>query len=108
MDENYLSLSIRNLIAKILSEGLESCYEEVINIFDSNLNSPDIQYLIYALEYIYQDSVLLELKIKEYKLHQFNNYLKMSATKHFVKENDVIYIDAKGPLKQYYEITPEL
>ena len=107
MDENYLSLAIRNLIAKILSEGLQSCYDDVISIFESNFDSPDIQHLIFALEYTQQDSVLLELKIKEYKLHQFNNYLKQPVDNQNVK-NDIIYIDAKGPLKQYYEITPDL
>ena len=108
MEKYYISLSLRNLITKLLADGLSPHYQEVLNFIDKNPNNKEIQYLFYTLEHLKQNTILLDLKIQEYKLHQINEFLQV-PTNLLPQSDGFIHINASASAKiqDYYEIPPD-
>ena len=107
MEKHNLSISLRNLITKLLAQGLEPNYEEVLNFINNHSDYDEIYYLFYTLDHIKEDSLLLKLKIQEHKLHRIIRYLDMPQGI-VPKDDGFIYIDATKARGQYYKITPEM
>lgn len=104
MEKYHLSISLRDLIAKLLNNGLESHYDEVIKFIDENKNYKEMYFLFYTLEHLKQNSIVLDLKIQEYKLHQINEFLNIPSFL-LPKEDGFIHIDAEEEvIKDYYEL----
>ena len=121
MEKCNLSESLRSLITKLLSNGLTPHYDEVISFMNSCQNDEDLKYLIYTLNYLKEDSLLLKLKIQDYELQSLIKYLeepsicnnnkipKLMTTQLTPKEDGFIYIDASDAQeKEYYPIPKRL
>lgn len=120
MEKCNISESLRSLIIKLLSNGLAPHYNEVISFMNSCQNDEDLKYLIYALNYLKEDSLLLKLKIQDYELQTLIKYLEKAApvsnnknelmiTQLTPSEDGFIYIDASDSQeKKYYPIPKHL
>lgn len=124
MEKYNLLESLGSLIAKLLSDGLAPHYNEVLSAIDTYQNQEELKYLIYTLNYLKEDSLLLKLKIQDYELKSIikflenpsvNNSQSLSSTCQTYKnelqeaEDGFIYIDASDSYeKEYYRLSKNL
>lgn len=118
MEKCNLSESLGSLITKLLSHGLTPCYDEVITFIDNCQDYEDLKYLIYTLNYLKEDSLLLKLKIQDYELRSIIKYLENLSSSSCSTSNmneltpskdGFIYIDASDiGEKEYYQIPNHL
>lgn len=107
--ENYnLSESGKNLISKLLLEGLSPNYEEVLSLFnDYNKDNLDLLFIILALDYIKEDTLLLKLKVDEWKLHTLIKILD-TPTYLAIADDGLIHLDGKRIDYPFYHLSDEL
>lgn len=121
MECNNLSTYARDLISKLLDRGLEPSYQEVLTFITKYPDCDEIKYIIYALNYLKENSLMLELAIRNYELNhltafllenqgdeacQCENYSQAAAFKE--DDNGLIHFTRDNYPKNYYELTPEL
>lgn len=121
MECNNLSVYARDLISKLLDRGLEPSYQEVLTFITQYPNCNEIKYIIYALNYLKENSLMLELAIRNYELNQLTNFLLENQNDEimtcdnynqalcFQEDGEgLIHFTRDNYPKNYYELTPEL
>lgn len=123
MECNNLSIYARDLISKLLDRGLEPSYQEVLDFITKHPNCDEIKYIIYALNYLKENSLMLELAIRNYELNQLTSFLlenqenDITAYDNDNYDQSMCFKEDKDGLirftrdnypKNYYELTPEL
>ena len=108
MERCNIQISLRDLIIRLMSQGLAPNYTEVIDFIDNNKDDDNLFYLFYALDYIKEDSLLLKLKIEQNKLNKLIQFLDVPQFL-IPQEDGFIHINAASTEKiQYYKITPDI
>jgi hypothetical protein len=79
MEKHNILESLGSLIAKLLSDGLAPHYNEVLYAIDTYQDCEDLKYLVYTLNYLKEDSLLLKLKIQDYELKSIIKFLENSG-----------------------------
>lgn len=122
MEKHNILESLGSLIAKLLSDGLAPHYDEVLYAIDAYQDCEDLKYLVYTLNYLKEDSLLLKLKIQDYELKSIIKFLENSGKDNSQKnsckitknalteaEDGFIYIDASDSFeKEYYPLSKNL
>lgn len=122
MEKYNILESLGSLIAKLLSDGLAPHYDEVLCTIDTYQDYEDLKYLIYTLNYLKEDSLLLKLKIQDYELKSVIKFLEKSGKNNSQKnsygitknaliedKDGFIYIDASDSFeKEYYPLSKNL
>ena len=108
MEKCNIQISLRDLMIRLMSQGLTPNYTEVIDFIDNNKDNDNLFYLFYVLDYIKEDSLLLKLKIEQNKLNKIIQFLNIPQFL-IPQEDGFIHIDATSTEKfQYYKITPDI
>ena len=108
MEKCNIQISLRDLMIRLMSQGLTPNYTEVIDFIDNNKDNDNLFYLFYVLDYIKEDSLLLKLKIEQNKLNKIIQFLDIPQFL-IPQEDGFIHIDATSTEKiQYYKITPDI
>jgi hypothetical protein len=107
MEKDNLLEFVRDITAKLLNEGLSSCYKDILYLFENYADKEELQYIIFALEEIKQTTSVLNLKIKDYKL---NKIISLIDTPSFLipQSDGFIHLDMLDSIKPYYSIPENL
>lgn len=121
MECNNLSIYARDLISQLLDRGLEPSYQEVLSFITEHPDCDEIKYIIYALNYLKENSLMLELAIRNYELNRLTSFLlenqdgqtqvcsEYDQSTCFREDADgLIHFTRENYPKNYYELTAEL